>query len=173
VTPASDTVASGGSVTLTVAPSTGYSLASLIDNGTNVTTAVSNGSYTITSITANHTVVATFSIDTYAITAVESGDGSITDSSASVSYGGSVTFTMTPASGYTLSGLTDNGGAVSATQGPSGTSTYTITDVTANQTVDATFAPITTAVPAMGSWGFIGAACGMLWLAMRRRGKHR
>ena len=170
LTPASATVASGGSVTLTIAPSTGYVLASLTDNGTNVTAAVSSGSYTITDITANHTVVATFAAGTYTITAAASGHGTITDSSGSVSYGGSVSFTMTPASGYTLTGLTDNGVAVSPTQGPSGTFTYTITDVTANQTVDATFGPImAAAVPAMGSWGFIGAACGMLWLAMRRR----
>ena len=171
VTPGSATVVAGGSATLTVTPSTGYGLASLTDNGTNVTTAVSNGSYTITNITANHTVVATFAIDTYTITAVESGNGSITDSSGSASYGGSVTFTITPAGGYTLRGLTDNGAAVSPTQGPSGTFTYTITDVTANHTVDATFAPIAVAVPAMGPWGFIGAACGMLWLAVRRRRK--
>ncbi|MGD0230959.1 MAG: protease pro-enzyme activation domain-containing protein [Syntrophorhabdales bacterium] len=172
VTPGSATVATGGSVTLTVAPSTGYGLASLTDNGTNVTTAVSNGSYTITNITANHTVVATFAIDTYTITAVESGNGSITDSSGSVSYGGSVTFTITPAGGYTLSGLTDNGVAVTPTQGSSGTFTYTITDVTANQTVDATFSPLSaTPVPAMDLWGFIGAACGMLWIAMKRRRK--
>jgi subtilase family serine protease len=172
VTPASATAAAGGSVTLTVAPSTGYGLASLTDNGANVTTAVSNGSYTITNIMANHTVVATFAIDTFTITAMESGSGSITDSSGSVSYGGSVTFTITPGSGYTLSGLTDNGAAVSATQGSSGTLTYTITDVTASHTVDATFSLISaTPVPAMGLWGFIAAACGMLWLAMRRRRK--
>ena len=173
VTPASDTVAAGGNVTLTVAPSTGYVLTSLIDNGTNVTAAVSSGSYTIADIMANHTVVATFSIGTYTITTVATGNGGITDSSGSVSYGGSVTFTITPAVGYTLSGLTDNGVPVSATQGPSGTFTYTITNVTANQTVDATFAPIAAAIPAMSNWGFLAAACGLGWLAVRRRGRNR
>jgi hypothetical protein len=169
VTPSAAIVGPGGGVTLTVVPSTGYSLVSLTDNGTDVTTALSSGSYTIANMTANHAVVATFAIDTYIVTAVESGSGSITDSGGSVSYGGSVTFTMTPASGYTLSGLTDDGVAVSPTQGPSGTFTYTNADVTANQTVDATFAPVAAAVPAVGSLGFIGAACGMLWLAMKRR----
>ncbi len=174
ITPASAQIPSGNPAVFTIFPGTGFYLATLTDNGANVTSSVVGGSYTIASVTGPHTVVATFAIDTYTITAKESGNGSITDSSGSVSYGGSVTFTMTPAAGYTLTGLTDNGVGVSATPGPSGTFTYTITDVTANQTVDATFAPITAAaVPAMGAWGFIGAACGMLWLAVRRRGRNR
>jgi len=171
VTPSSDTVATGSTVTLTLTPSTGYGLASLTDNGANVTSAVSNGSYTITDITANHTVVAAFAIDTFTMTIGESGSGTITDSSGTVSYGGSVTFTMTPAAGYTLTSLTDNGAPVTPTQGPNGTFTYTVSDVTANQNVYASFSPIAAAVPAMGEWGFIGAALGVLWLAMRPKGK--
>jgi subtilase family serine protease len=133
------------------------------------------GTYPVTVIgsSASVNIAATITlviIQTYTMTVVDNGNGSITDSSGTVAYGGSVTFTMTPASGYTLSGLTDNGAAVSPTQGPSGTFTYTITDVTANHTIDATFAPIAAAVPAMGHWGFLAAACGLLWLAMRRRG---
>jgi hypothetical protein len=172
VTPASDTMATGSNVTLTMTPSTGYGLASLTDNGANVTSAVSNGSYTITDITANHTVVATFA-NTFTITAQESGSGTIADSSGSVSYGGSVTFTMTPAAGYSLTSLTDNGVPVPPAQGPSGTFTYTVTDATANQTVDATFSPVVAPVPALGEWGFIGAALGMLWLGLRRRRKQQ
>jgi len=168
VTPASDTVASGSNVTLTITPSTGYGLTSLTDNGANVTSAVSSGSYTITDVTANHSVIATFA-NTFTMTIGESGSGTITDSSGTVSYGGSVTFTMTPAAGYTLSGLTDNGVPVNATQGPSGTFTYAVSDVTANQTVYATFSPAVAAVPALGPWGFAGAALGMLGLAMRRK----
>jgi pseudomonalisin len=168
VTPASDTVATGSNVTLTIAPSTGYGLTSLTDNGANVTSAVSSGSYTIADITANHTVVATFA-NTFTMTIGKSGSGTITDSSGTVSYGGSVTFTMTPASGYTLTSLTDNGVAVNPTQGPSGTFTYTVSDVTANQNVYATFSPIVAAVPALGFWGFAGAALGMLCLAIRRK----
>jgi len=76
---------------------------------------------------------------------------------------------MTPAAGYTLSGLTDNGVPVNATQGPAGTFTYTVSDVTANQNVYATYSPAVAAVPALGQWGFAGAALGMLGLAMRRK----
>jgi subtilase family serine protease len=172
ITPTSAQIQSGSAAALTIVPGTGYYLATLTDNGANVTSSVVGDTYTIADVTGPHTVVATFAIDTYTITAVGSGNGSITDSSGSVSYGGSVTFTITPGSGYTLSGLTDNGAAASPTQGPSGTFIYTITDVTANHTIDATFAPIAAAVPAMGSWGFIAAACGMLWLAMKRKGRN-
>lgn len=174
ITPASAQIPSGSPVVFTIYPGTDYYLAVLTDNGANVTSSVVGGTYTIPSVTAPHAVVATFALDTYTITAEGSGNGSIIDSGGSVSYGGSVTFTITPAAGYTLSGLTDNGVAVNATQGPSGTFTYTITDVTANHTVDATFALVTAAaVPALGLWAFIGAACGMLWLAMRQRGRNR
>ena len=155
ITPASAQVPSGSPAVFTVFPGTGYYLASLTDNGANVTSSVVGGTYTIGNVAGPHTVVAAFAIDTYAVTVGESGNGTITDSSASVPYDGSDTFTMTPANGYTLSGLTDNGVPVNPTQGPSGTFTYTVTDVTANQTVDATFTPTAAAVPAMGTWGSV------------------
>jgi subtilase family serine protease len=169
VSPASAQIPSGAPAVFTIFPGTGYYLATLTDNGTDVTSSVDGNSYTIEDLAGPHAVVAAFAEYSYTITVVESGDGSITPSSESIYYGNSVTFTITPAGGYTLSGITDNGAAVSATRGPSGTFTYTITDVVANHTVDVTFAPITaTPVPAMGPWGLIGAALGMLWLAMRR-----
>jgi len=59
--------------------------------------------------------------------------------------------------------------AVNPTQNSSGTFTYTVSDVTANQNVYATFAPAAEDnVPAMGPWTLIGVALGMLWLAVRR-----
>ena len=173
ITPAIAQIPSGSPAVFTIIPGTGYYLATLTDNGADVTSSVVGNSYTIADVTGPHTVAAAFAGYSYSISAVESGSGTITDSSGTVPYGGSVTFTITPASGYTLSGLTDNGVPVSPTQGPSGAFTYTITDVTANHTVDATFSLIAEAVPAMGSWGFIAAACGMLWLVVRRRGRHR
>ncbi|KJU85124.1 conserved hypothetical protein, secreted [Candidatus Magnetobacterium bavaricum] len=53
-------VASGGTSTCTVTPGSGQMLVSLTDNGTNVTSKVTGLTYTITDITANHTIVATF-----------------------------------------------------------------------------------------------------------------
>jgi hypothetical protein len=72
------------------------------------------------------------------ITTSSSGNGTITPST-SVNYGGNITITMTPLVGYTLNSLTDNGIAVAPAVGPSGTYTYTLTDVTSNHTIAATF----------------------------------
>jgi len=63
-TPATASVVSGGSVLLTITPNAGYHLTLLTDNGVNVTASVINGTYTITDVTANHTIVATFTINT-------------------------------------------------------------------------------------------------------------
>ena len=62
--PATASVASGGSVLLTITANAGYHLSSLTDNGVDVTASVIKGTYTITDVTANHTIVATFSINT-------------------------------------------------------------------------------------------------------------
>ena len=109
-------------------------------------------------------------VKVFAVTASVSNGigGSITPVSTSDEYGSSVTFTIIPDSGYTLSGLTVNGVAVTAIQNPPGTFMYTINDITVNQTVQATFSPIVVG-PAIGPWGIVCAACGMLGLALRRR----
>ena len=64
VSPASATICSGSSFSLTITPSSGYHLSSLTDNGTDVTQAASwNGSYytyVISSVTSNNTVQAAF-----------------------------------------------------------------------------------------------------------------
>src|ERR1700690_1360389 len=123
--------------------------------------------------TAHSTTITLNIIQVFTITASVSNGigGSITPASTSDEYGTSVPFTMIPNNGYTLTGLTDNGIAVTAIQNPPGTFTYTINDITANQTVQATFSPIV-AGPAIGPWGMVAAACGMLGLVLRRRGSN-
>jgi subtilisin family serine protease len=77
--------------------------------------------------------------------------GTITPDRQIVNYGGSATFTIQPLTGYILAALSDNGSSVTATEGPIGTFTYTITAVTASHTVEATFAATQdpTPVPAL------------------------
>ena len=71
------TIDEGSSATLTITPDSGYRLASLTVNGTDVTSNVSNNQYTISNINANTTVVATFEqipITTYSLS-IQSGSG--------------------------------------------------------------------------------------------------
>ncbi|MGD0883724.1 MAG: protease pro-enzyme activation domain-containing protein [Thermodesulfovibrionales bacterium] len=174
INPATLSVVSGDSATLTITPTADYYLASLTDNGNNVTSSVSGSSYTITDVTSAHTVVATFAIDIYTVSAsVSSGSGSITPSNSYVAYGSNVTLTIDPAGGYSLGGLTDNGTSVAATESQSGTFTYTIYNISSDHTVLATFSQEATppvSSPAMGPWGFVAAALG-LGLALKRKNK--
>jgi subtilisin family serine protease len=84
--------------------------------------------------------------------------GTITSSASTVPYGGNVTYTITPDTGYTLTGLTDNGVNASAIEGPAGTFTYSISNVTANHAVIATFAvAAASAVSALPPFGLSAA----------------
>jgi hypothetical protein len=118
------------------------------------------------------------SITSFAIsTSVTNGTGGTINSSTSmVPYGGSVTFTITPDTGYTLNGLTDNGASVNAVEGPSGTFTYSINNVAAEHTVIATFVvAAASAVPALSNWGIIFTA-GLLLTGLsagRKRSRDR
>jgi pseudomonalisin len=168
VTPATSTVVSGGSAVLAIAPATGYHLSLLTDNGNDVTSSVTGGNYTISNVTAAHTVVATFVVTTFSITAsVNGGNGTVSPASSTVNYGGNITLTVTPSTGFYLATLTDNGSDV--TSGVSSGS-YTIANVSANHAIVATFSQGASPVPALGPWGLTAAAGGLaLIVALRRR----
>jgi hypothetical protein len=106
---------------------------------------------------------------------VISGGGNISPSGTTqANSGDSITFTITPNSGYTLSLLSDNGVTVTAVPGTSGTFTYTINPVTATHTIQATFVVATAQaapVPALGSWGVVVAAAGLGLFARRNRNR--
>lgn len=78
---------------------------------------------------------------TYTISTNTPSNGTISCTPTSVDAGSNSTCTMTASSGYTLSALTDNGSDVLSQV--TGGNTYVITNVTADHTVDATFALVT------------------------------
>src|SRR5205807_2224809 len=80
----------GADQPFTITPNAHYHVADvLVDSGSVGAVA----SYTFTNVTANHTVVASFAIDTRTITATTGANGSISPSGAvTLSYGGSQTF---------------------------------------------------------------------------------
>ncbi|MBF0559877.1 MAG: choice-of-anchor D domain-containing protein, partial [Nitrospirae bacterium] len=141
------TVNSGGSQTYTITPNSNYHIADVQVDGTSVG-AVS--SYTFSNVTANHTISATFAINTYAVTPSAGTGGSISPSaSQTVSYNGTVSFTVTPNAGYSIGSVTGCGGTLSG-------NTYTTGPITSACTVTASFTITTYTITATaGSNGSI------------------
>src|SRR5204862_8330412 len=91
--------------------------------------------YTFTNVLANHTIAASFAINTYTITASAGANGSISPSGAvSVNATASQSFTISPATNYHVLDVLVDGSSVGAV------TTYTFTNVLANHTIAASFA---------------------------------
>lgn len=141
--------APGGSSMLT------FNAATTTAAGTYIVTIAGTSGSTTHFAMVNLTIIQAFTITDSVVNGV---GGTITSSASTVPYGGSVTYTITPDTGYTLTGLTDNGVNVSAIEGPAGTFTYSISNVTANHTVIATFAvAAATTVSALPPFGLSAA----------------
>ena len=80
-------------------------------------------SYTFSNVTANHTITASFTVDTFTITATAGTGGSIAPSGAvTVGFGGNQAFTITPSTGYHVADvLVDGVSAVPSRATPSAT----------------------------------------------------
>src|SRR5207245_1708650 len=137
---ASGSISPSGNVTVnygtgqifTITPNTGYHVADVLVDGSSVGAA---SSYTFTNVTANHTIAASFAINTYTITASAGASGSISPSgNVTVNYGADQIFTITPDTGYHVADVLVDGSSVGAA------SSYTFTNVTANHTIAASFA---------------------------------
>ena len=126
------TVNYGAGQTFTITPSTGYHVADVLVDGASVGAVTS---YPFSNVTANHTIAASFAINTYTVTASAGSNGSITPSGAiTVNYGASQTFTIAPSTGYHVADVSVDGVSVGAVP------TYTFNNVTANHTIAASFA---------------------------------
>ncbi|MEP7155875.1 MAG: PQQ-dependent sugar dehydrogenase [Betaproteobacteria bacterium] len=107
-------------------------------NGTN---------YNTNAVTANCTVIATFTANTYMVTPSAGTNGSITPNTVqNITQGATTTFTVTPNSGYSASVGGTCGGNLSG-------AVYTTAPVTAACTVAATFAlvPVVPGAPTIGT----------------------
>lgn len=133
---------SGATISLAVSPEAGKQLKSGTLAGTysGGTASISgSGPYTFTMPAANVTVTAEFEAipaGTYSVTINSSTGGSGSTSAASVTSGGSVTLTATPASGYTFTSWTCTGGGTlsNTTDNPA-----TLSGITANATCTPNF----------------------------------
>ncbi|HOP46104.1 MAG TPA: YncE family protein [Desulfobacteraceae bacterium] len=140
IDPASQTVNSGTDAVIDIIPDIGYHIASINDNGKwrDIT-----DPYLISGVTANHTVVITFAIDTFSVDAsVDGGYGSIDPVTQTVDYGTDAVIDIFPDTGYHIASITDNGAAKTIAD------PYVIYNITANHTVVVTFAIETFSVDA-------------------------
>lgn len=126
-------VSNGGSQTYTISPDPGYTVADVLVDGISVGAVTS---YSFTNATANRTISATFALCIFTITATAGVNGSILPSRVSnVSIGGSQNYTITPDPGYRVADVLVDGTSAGAVTG------YNFTNVTADHTISATFAP--------------------------------
>lgn len=124
----------GGSQTFTITPDEFFQISNVIVNGTGVG-AVSE--YTFSNVTANQTIAAEFSGETFLIHATAGPNGRISPSGqVAVTRGSSMTFNMVADAGYVIGDVLVNGESVGIP------SSYTFENVTANQTIAVHFAPI-------------------------------
>ena len=148
ITPGTTTVDCGSSPTFAITPNTGYKIVDVLVDG------VSHGaisSYTFSNVTAPHTIAATFEILKYTITPTAGAHGTISPSTPQVvNYGGGVTFTFTPDTGYVVDDVKVDGASQGAL--PS----YTFVNVTADHTIAVTFKVATFVItPTAGAHGTI------------------
>ncbi|NCA66958.1 MAG: hypothetical protein EOM87_02725, partial [Clostridia bacterium] len=121
----------GSDASYSIIANDGKEISGLIIDG--VTCAIST-SVEFTNISSAHTVSVQFASKMYQITAMPMSNGSVTLSASTITHGGSVTVTITPATGYALSQLKINGVTVSVSG-----NTYVITSITMNININATF----------------------------------
>ncbi|MBI3766741.1 MAG: hypothetical protein HY277_09620, partial [Ignavibacteriales bacterium] len=120
-----------GSKSFTITPTTGYHVSDVLVDGSSVGAVTS---FLFTNVVTDHTISASFAIDTLTITATSGGNGTISPAgNVRVLYGASQSFTITPSLGYHISDVVVDGGSV----GP--VSSYTFTNVTTNHTITASF----------------------------------
>ena len=125
VAPATQAVKHGAdAVAITATPSLNYHFVQWNDSNT-------DNPRTLTNITADQTITATFAIDTYTVTAASAGNGTVSPLSQSVNHGSDATaITATPSLNYHFTQWDD-----SNTDNP-----RTLINITADQTITANFA---------------------------------
>ena len=145
------TVNQGGNRTFAVSAATNYHIDDVLVDGASVG-AIS--SYTFSSVSRNHTIQASFAINTHTITATAGSKGSISPSgNVTVNQGGNRTFAVSAATNYHIDDVLVDGASVGAV------SSYRFANVTQNHTIQASFAINThTIVASAGDGGSISPA---------------
>ena len=119
----------------TATANTGYTVDKWTVDGADAQTG--GTTYTLSNITATHTVAVSFKIMTYTVSASAGTNGTVVPLSEDVNYNGSQLFTATPDIGYEVNEWLVDGSGVQT-----GGNTYTLENVTTIHTVVVTFSRI-------------------------------
>ena len=153
------TVNEGTNVTITFSPDNGYRIKSVKVNNVDVTSSVSNNSYTISNIGRNTTVEVEFEAiptTTYSLSIKATGNGSASyngtivrnkTSTFTVNEGTNARITFTPDNGYRIKSLMVNSADVTSYIS---SNAYTINNITKNTTLVVEFEAETTAFTISG-----------------------
>ena len=131
----------GGSVTFSITADPCYNISAILVDGeadTNFVAGVPTAEYTMSDIDSNHTVVAQFEITTYEVTVNVTGNGTADPTSGTYNCGDTVAFTFTPDNdGVEVESVVVNGNNIGSV------TSYVINGISADYTIDVTFADIT------------------------------
>ncbi|MCP4048625.1 MAG: hypothetical protein GY732_21825, partial [Gammaproteobacteria bacterium] len=150
ITPSgSITVAQGDNRSYTIIPDSGYHVADVLVDGQSQGVVTS---YTFSNVSANHSISATFSMNTFTVTASAGSHGSITPSgSITVAQGGNQPFTITPDAGYHVSDVLVDG------QSQGAVTSYAFSNIAANHSIVASFVADTSDFTVTASAGANGS----------------
>ena len=127
------TIPHGASQTFTFTPAAHHHVADVLVDGVSVG---AHSSYTLTNITAAHSIAVSFAANQYTLTASSGANGSIAPSgTVHQSYGGSQTFTFTPDAHHHIADVQVDGVSV-GTPG-----SYTFDTISADHTIEVSYAP--------------------------------
>lgn len=122
----------GSNQSFTISPAIGYHVADVLVDGASVGAVTG---YEFTNVTANHTIVASFTIDTFTITASAGANGSIDPiGGVPVNYGDNRTFAISANTECHIVDVLVDGASVGAV------TSYEFTNVIASHTISASFA---------------------------------
>jgi hypothetical protein len=141
------TVVHGNDAEFSITPDEGYRIESINVNGVclkgnALADVVSAGKFMLSSVTEDHSIIASFVKRTYTVTAGTDGNGSIVPNNGSgitVYHGEGVKFTFTPDPGYRVSDIIVNG---ISDKDNMHTKEYEIQNVNADQTIEVIFEKI-------------------------------
>ncbi len=124
------TLSQGAAQPFTITPNSGYHIANVQVDGVSAGAVTT---YSFNDVTANHTISASFAINTYTVKPSAGANGTISPNTVqTVNYNGTTSFTITPKAGYSAVMGGTCGGTLNGI-------TYTTNPVTANCTVTASF----------------------------------